>query len=206
MKFEKEFKDAISELSDSEKNKLILRLLRHDRILTERLHFELLGTQSVEERRAEMEAVVKDLARRMSEPFRNIGYLAVQVRSLSGQITEHVKITKDKFGDVSLNLLMLNEVLKRNAVKIDAARPDKAHKLSLYVVMRAFKLLIQIQALHEDYFLEFREDLEQLGEYMGKSNYLMRTASHNGFDVNWLLNGEIPERVAEIQKQFKAGR
>ena len=45
--FDKEFKTAIHNLSDVEKDKLILRLLRKDLDLANRLYFELVDTETV---------------------------------------------------------------------------------------------------------------------------------------------------------------
>ena len=45
--FDKEFKTAIHNLSDVEKDKLILRLLRKDLDLANRLYFVLLYTETV---------------------------------------------------------------------------------------------------------------------------------------------------------------
>lgn len=199
MKFEQEFKDALSDLTDKEKDKLILRLLRRDTILAKRLQFELLGHDSVEDRRGEMERTIVDRVQQLSGGRFNIAQLALEMRSLSGSITEHVKVTKDKVGEVSLNLLMLNEVLRRNIRNIEAARRSKSDTVVRYTVARAFKLLVLIRALHEDYLSDFKEDLHTLGELFGQSDLFMHTAIYHGLDVNWLLRGEIPEDVKERQ-------
>ena len=51
--FSKEFKKAIQELPNTEKDKLIFRLLKRDLDLANRLHFELVDTETVEEKRRE---------------------------------------------------------------------------------------------------------------------------------------------------------
>ena len=197
MTFDKEFKEAISQLPAAEKDKLIMRLLKRDLGLANRLHFELIGTQSVEDRRSEMEIIVKKRVQQMSDSFYGVGYLTMDLRYLSGEITEHVQITKDKFGEISLNLLMLNEILRINTQRIANLSPGKAHKISIYIIARAFKLLVLIKAMHEDYWVEFREDLEQLRQLIGGNHNLMKTAIYNGFDVNWLLDGGIPDDIKE---------
>lgn len=52
-----------------------------------------------------------------------------------------------------------------------------------------------IQKQHEDLHLEFKEDMEAIGEYMGKNPNLMKAAIYNGLDVNWLIQYEIPENI-----------
>lgn len=48
MTFPKEFKEALSHLPSKEKDKLVLRLLRKDLLLANRLLFELVNTNTVE--------------------------------------------------------------------------------------------------------------------------------------------------------------
>jgi hypothetical protein len=204
MKFDPEFKNAISQLTSQEKDKLILRLLKRDLNLANQLYFELISTDSVQERRSEMEAKVKNAVKRASERYYSPGILLMEARDISGEITEHVKTTKDKYGDASLNLLMLNELLKYNNERIAESKPAKSHTLSTYIIARTFKILIQIKALHEDYLIEFADDLEQLGQQIGNNPVLMHTAIYNGFDVNWLLQANIPDDIVEIHKDLRA--
>ena len=50
-----DFKRALQELPEKEKDKLILRLLRRDMDLAEKLYFELVDTDSIEDKRRIME-------------------------------------------------------------------------------------------------------------------------------------------------------
>ncbi|MCM4155043.1 hypothetical protein [Gramella sp. AN32] len=204
MTFDKNFKQAISELPSAEKDKLLLRLLKKDPMLANRLYFELVSTNSVDELREKMEDRIILRAKQMHERFHSVGYLHMNVRYLSGDITEHVKITKDKFGEASLNLLLLVEVLKHNNPNILNTTPRKARKFCVAVIARIFRVMMIIDKLHEDYLLEFEENLNKLGELMGENPYLMKAAINNGLDVNWLLKAEIPENVVEIYKNLKS--
>jgi len=204
MTFDKEFKEAIAHLPEREKDKLILRLLKKDLMLANRLHFELVNTSSVEQQRQEMETRVIKRARQISERFYSIGYLNMDVRYLSGEITEHVKITKDKFGEVSLNLLLLEEIVKLNRDNILKLTPGKSRKFCVAIIARIFKVMLLINKLHDDYMLEFEDQLKELGKLMGNNDYLMRAAIYNGLDVNWLLNAEIPENINEIHKDLRS--
>ena len=58
--------------------------------------------------------------------------------------------------------------------------------------------------MHEDLLLEFEEPLTELGDLIAKEPLLMTTAIRHGLDINWLTENEIPEDIAEIQKQIKA--
>jgi hypothetical protein len=203
MSFDKEFKEAISHLADKEKDKLILRLLKRDDMLANRLYFELVSTTSVEEQRSKMEERVVDQVKTISSRFYSLGYLNIDIRYLSGEITEHVKITKDKFGEASLNLLMLNEVIKRNHDRILNATHGKARKLCVALVARVFKVLLLINKMHEDLHLEFEDSLKELGELIGNNPHLMKIAINNGLDVNWLFQAEIPEDIVQHYKELR---
>ena len=203
MVFEKEFKEAIVNLSIKEKDRLLLRLLKRDVPLANQLYFELVSTQTVEERRAELEELVVKRVETLSKQSSSIQHLLLKTRALSGDITEQVKITKDKFGEVSLNLLMLKQLLELNDPKITFFSRGKPQKFAVYVIARAFKLLVLIRSMHEDYLVDFRSDLETLGGLIQKNELLNKTANQHGLDLEWLLSGEIPENIQERQAALR---
>jgi len=122
---------------------------------------------------------------------------------MSGIINEHVSITKDKYGEAYLNLWMINEVLELNNVKILLESIGKTEKFCVAVIARTFKILLLIKKLHEDYRVEFEDDLMKLGKLISENKYLMKFAIYNGFDVNWLLSAEIPENIDQIHKDIR---
>jgi DNA replication protein DnaD len=203
MTFEPEFIKALQLLPDKEKDKLILRLLKHDMQLTNRLLFELVATDSVEDRRAQLSDQVIKKVQRATGHYYSTGYLLMEVREISGEINQHVSITKDKFGEISLNCLMLRQLLEQNNKRIASESYGKAYTLCVYIVARLFKLLMLIQKQHEDLHMEFREDIEAIGELMGRNPNLMKTAIYNGLDVNWLIHFEIPENIVEIHRELR---
>ncbi|QHI39088.1 hypothetical protein IMCC3317_44890 [Kordia antarctica] len=204
MKFDKEFKEAISHLPSKEKDRLLLRLLKKDISLANRLYFELIDPRNTDEKRLDLieqiERQIEDFSKYNSTP----GHLMMEMRDISGKITEHVKVTKDKFAEISLNLLMLNEVLAIHNERILKVTQGKARKLCLYIIARAFKLLVLIRKMHEDLLLDFTPDLKKLGELISENDYLMRTAIQNGLDVNWLICEAIPENIEQIQKDLRS--
>ena len=202
--FTKEFKQAIQELPSAEKDKLLFRLLKRDLDLANRLYFELVDVETVEDKRASFEIDMLKKIKNFSERFYSVGYLLQDTRFLSGEITNHVKITKDKFGEISLNIKMLIQLLKLNNLRIQNQPYSKSYTLCIYVIARAFKILLLIKTIDEDYFIDFKDDLSLLGELIGQNPMLMRTAVNNGLDVNWLLSGEIPEDIVAIHKEIRA--
>lgn len=199
-----DFKRALQELPEKEKDKLILRLLRRDMDLAEKLYFELVDTDSIEDKRRVMEINISKQIHRISENFHSLDYIAIEMRNISGKISHHVKITKDKFGEISLNLQMLNEVIEQNAFSLTHSKPQKSTKFYNYVIGRTFKILLLIQTLHEDFLLDFKENLNRLGVNISNENMLLRTANYNSLDINWILEAEIPENILQIHKEIKA--
>jgi hypothetical protein len=55
MKIETEFKEAILAMPEKEKDKLLIRLIKKDKVLVNQLYFQLLETKSVEAFRSELE-------------------------------------------------------------------------------------------------------------------------------------------------------
>lgn len=206
MTYPKEFKEAISNLPSKEKDKLILRLLKKDLVLANRLLFELVNTNSVEEEREKLEKrLIHYTQRNANNGYYTIGYLNWDVRDLSGLINQHVRITKDKFGEAHLNLIMINEVLKSNrSFILNSKPPAKRKKFCIAVMARIFKILLIINKLDEDFLIEFEENLKILGNLIVDNKFLIEEAIRNGLDVNWLINAEIPEDIATIHKEIRA--
>ena len=199
----KELKKAIQELPSTEKDKLIFRLLRKDVDLAERLNFELVDIETAEDKRIAFEIVMLKKIAQFSDRFYSIGYLLQDIRYTSGDINHHVKITKDKFGEISLNMKMLIQVLKINNQRIQKEKYSTTYTLCIYIIARAFKILLLIKAVDDDYFIEFKEDLSLLGQLIGQNHSLMKTAIHHGLDVNWLISEEIPNDINAIHKELK---
>jgi len=139
-----------------------------------------------------------------SEGFHSPGYLMMEMRYLSGEISEHVAVTKDKYGEVSLNVLLVKEAVSRNFSNIDNATYGKAYKLCAYIVNKLFKIVIQIKSMHEDLHSDFKPMLFEIGNAMGQCDHLMNTAIRAGFDANWLMTGDIPEDIKEHYQNVKA--
>jgi hypothetical protein len=199
-----DFKRALQELPEKEKDKLILRLLRRDMDLAEKLYFELVETDSIEDKRRIMEINISKQIHRFSENFHSLDYIVIEMRNISGKISHHVKITKDKFGEISLNLQMLNEVIEQNTFSLTHSKLQKSTKFYNYVIVRTFKILLLIQSLHKDFLIDFKEDLNRLGVNISKDKMLLKSANYNNLDINWILEAEIPENILQIHKEIKA--
>jgi hypothetical protein len=206
MTFPKEFKEALSHLPSKEKDKLILRLLKKDVVLANRLLFELVSSNTVEEQRDQLEtSLLYRIKKEAERGHYSIGYLNWDVREYSGLITQHVKITKDKFGEAYLNLIMINEILSINRNFILESRPPaKRRKFCVAVIARAFKILLLIHKLDDDFLMELEPHLKEFAELIAENQFLMDTAIKNGLDINWLHRAEIPEDIISVHKEIRA--
>lgn len=203
MKFSDEFKSAISDLPDKEKDKLILRLLKKDFSLANRLHFELLQPESIEVARENAwQRVSKILS--YGNIFYSPGYAMMYLRDASGVINEHVSITKDKYGEIYLQLKMLAYFLQQHQERYSSFSDGPTKKLNNYIIARLYKLLGQMLSFHEDQLYDFKEITEKIGNNMSEIPTLMKNSIFNNFNINWLFDLQIPTNIVQIQKDLRA--
>ena len=196
VKLSTELREAISALPEKEKDKLIFRLLPSNSKLVDRLVFELLETgESKENRREDLQEQIESWLTNGKKHYYSPGLLLMMIRDLSGEINRHAHATKDKYGEAWLNLYMLVRTLEIYGTEVQKASPAKARTFSNYVVKRSLKILKLLSKMHPDLHLEFQENMEKLGELIGQNHQLMKTSIFHGLDVNWLIQGEVPEEI-----------
>lgn len=198
MEYSKEFKEAISNFTSSEKDKLIIRLLKKDRILSHRLYFELIDEETVDDKRNALEEIIKTDISAAAKRYGRTKYFLPNIRKVSAKITEHVKITTDKLGEVSLNLLLVAEVLK-NIPKF-----GDHHKTHIYLLNKIFRAFVLTKKLDEDYFLELKENYDEILDWLSNDEYLTKLSINNGLDFNWFDPEKIPDHIDIIVKEIKA--
>ena len=192
VKLTDDLKKAISGLSHKEKDKLLFRLIAKEPILAEQLVFKLLEEGvSAEDRRADLAKEIEQYLIDYQKYYYSPGYLLLDLRSLSAKITQHLKTTKDKYGEVYLNFLMLNKTLKLFGKKISQVRPNRSRTLNKYVINRAIKLLGLLRKIHEDYRLDFSDNMIELGQHIQSIAAMKRMADDFELDLDLLLSGEI---------------
>lgn len=160
MKIAKELQKAILGLPDKEKDKLLLRLIAKNDLLVEQLQFQLMEDEShIQIRRDD----VKDLIIRTITAVHtsSIGWLLMDMRACSGAITRHVKVTKDKYGEIELTLFLLERVLSENGT-IFMTYSRKLDKLMPYYLKKVESILKKIKSFPEDYHLDFASSVESI--------------------------------------------
>ncbi|MGD1319442.1 deoxyuridine 5'-triphosphate nucleotidohydrolase [Chryseobacterium sp. 2R14A] len=203
MEYSKEFKAALSQLSNIEKDRLIFRLLKKDKILSKKLYFELIDEETADQKRDQMEEIVKEKVEYAAKYISNQKYFVVLIRKISAEITEHVKVTTDKFGDVSLNLFLINQILEYND-KLSRQRFNDIYKLYLYIINKIVKALALTKKLDEDYWMEIDQLLSIVYEKVTNNIYLEKLFINNGIDFNWFNVERIPDHFDLIIKDIKS--
>jgi hypothetical protein len=158
-KIPKELERTILALTTKEKDKMLLKLIAKNELLIQQLDFQLLCDESdLKEKRQE----VKESIVRSSKGYHDTpGWLMMDMRDLNGRITHHVKVTKDKYGEVELTLLLLVSFFD-NQKKHFEKYNSKSDTLANYVAKRTEFLMKKLPKLDPDYYIEFEDDVQRL--------------------------------------------
>ncbi|MBK9022646.1 MAG: hypothetical protein IPL69_01315 [Saprospiraceae bacterium] len=137
----KELVKEITKMPVKEKDKLLMRLIRKDGLLAEQLEFQLIEFgETTEERRNMISNKIEDEVNGVEGSYLNQGIVLMRLRDYSGQITRHLKVTKDKIGEIELTLQLFNSYLDRAQGKLIRKSYYDLVTLGTYVVKRAEKL------------------------------------------------------------------
>lgn len=154
-----DLKRAIVRLPENEKDKLLLRLITKDALLLERLQFELIEHgQTVDERRMVIREFIDRTVRLKQD---SAGWIMMDMRTISGYITRHGKVTKDKYGEVELGMYMLNSFFEERPDQLRTYN-SRTDKCALYIAKRTDQILKKLLKLDPDYFVEFADDMNSL--------------------------------------------
>jgi hypothetical protein len=187
-KLDEQLKAAIARMPVAEKDKLLLRLVAKDEKLVRRLVFELMeGGETRDERANALRAeIAADLAK-AGKDYLTPGYLLLYLRHWNARITEHVQATKDKAGEVILALFMMAEAIRLHEAMIRKFPDRRNDTLAPYMVKRLQTLLKKAEKLHEDYFMDFREDGRLVLEFLWSFKPTREMAKELGLPEHWPL-------------------
>lgn len=156
-------KKAITQMPENEKDKLLIRLVNKDKILVDRLHFELIEDGStLPERRETIRTRIAKVAQMAQH---SPGWIMMDMRYLSGDISHHVKITKDKYGEIELTIAVLNDFFDNHPKQL-SSYTSRSDKCALYIAKKTETILKLLAKLDEDYYVDFRDDMEKLLKYV----------------------------------------
>lgn len=183
-KLDPQIKLAVLNLTAEKKDKLLLRLLQKEPLLVKQLTFELLEDGQTTDERAEAIRDKMDKILSVSTKSMTPGWLLMEFRGCNPLITEHVKITKDKLGEVILTIFMLQTGLDRQDTMLKKM-PNRMETLAPYVVRRVQTVLKIAEKLHEDLHLEFRSSLNRLLGQVFSHPPMAEIAREEGLPIRW---------------------
>lgn len=172
----KDLKKEILALPVKEKDKLLLRLVAKDKVLTEHLHFLLLEDESnLSDRVAfiknEINEVFDDLN---TTPKTSAKDTLLLLRKLTKQINHFYKVTKADFEEIELKLLMFNASPMKFRFKVHSLTKNHEQLLANYIVKAILMVLRKFEKLHEDLQFDLQESANELltkvhESYIGKT-------------------------------------
>ncbi len=193
-KISPELKVAIQSLPIKDKDRLLMRLIPKAKHLVEQLEFKLLEHgETTEERRGEVDLEVTRLLDHYSGNSFHSKYVTKILREISGKINHHVTITRDKYGEVELNLKMLTRCLEFVNLQSGNLGRMVDEKFYQYFIKRLIKIMKILGGLHEDYHIDFSEQIEELYAHFVNNDAMSYFADKLLFPYSELEGGNIPQ-------------
>ena len=188
VKLSAEQKSMLLSLPLKEKDKLLLRLIAKDPLLVEQLSFQHLDAAAptaTEERSDEVREYMTYVldARHQHSP----GELMMELRYISGRITKHVRVTKDKLGEVLLWVEAIYTALDHHLRRMQRryAKGERWMKFAEYVAKRLVTVMAKASKLHPDLWMEFEDKLNQALIMVHDAPELRGAAERNGLPRRW---------------------
>jgi hypothetical protein len=160
----KELKMEIKSLPEREKDKLLLRLIAKDKVLTEHLHFKLLENKDDLSVRCEnlRKIIDENISELLNSRKLNAKETLTRMRSLVGAINHHFKVTKDIDSDIELRIHLLNLVPVSFNEGIFSPMHKFNEKLNVYFVKTTVSVLAKFQKMHEDLQFDLNDSVNNI--------------------------------------------
>lgn len=199
----KEFKVAIQQLDLTQKDKLILRLLRRDPILTQQLYFEWVDTETKDQKLEKALETLKSAIAFRSFTNTQCKLITRTFREFSKEINLHAKIYKNKWAEVRLNTCLIHDMLTHHRYALQQMDHWEHFNLFLYIIQKCYRLLMQIDGIDSDYYLEIRNEMEHIGHLFKSIPGLHEMCIHTQFDPEWCIEGEWPNPLKPLYDAIK---
>jgi len=155
----KDLKVQILALPPKEKDKLLLRLIAKDKVLTEHLHFILLED---EENLKERVALLKEEIQEGNKNLSSAKEVLMNLRKLIKLINHFLRVTKANFEDVELRIFLLNHTIIEFKTRIFSSFKNYEQLFAVFFVKSVLATLKKFEKLHEDLQFDLSENLNQL--------------------------------------------
>ena len=164
LKEHKDLKQAIVDIPPKEKDKLLLRLIAKDKVLTEHLHFKLLeNEQDLNARHLALKSEIDGAMELLNMDKRLSSKDTLTVfRKLNGQINHHYKVTKAVNSEVELRIYLLHQIPLVFNENVFSSLYKYQDKLSTYYLRTTLSMMNKYKKLHEDWQFDLSGDVDNL--------------------------------------------
>lgn len=173
----KELKKEILSLPEKEKDKLLLRLIAKDKVLTEHLHFQLLEDEGDLKYRVEAikEEIISSMNTLSKQKKLNAKDGLVVLRALMKEINHFVKVTKAPFEELELRFFLFNHSVADFKSRIFSSYKNYEYLFASYFVKQMLMALKKFDKLHEDLQFDLKESVNKSLEFV-YSTFMKQTA------------------------------
>ena len=175
-----DFKKVLKNLSDREKDALLLRAIKRDDELHEALRFELLEDVTLASVQAEAEDRIHELFSLNLSGFQLARFLPKTVAKAQKEVARARRITKSKQLEADLDMYLLR-LLFRNYSGALGSSHAMFYKSVARLAVRTANLVLK--NLHEDYWLEYKGELDDFFQRL------------RAYDNRWQLSFELPQEL-----------
>ena len=160
----KELKIEILALPPKEKDKLLLRLVAKDKVLTEHLHFLLLEDESNLRDRvsAIKEQILETMENLKSSKNTNAKEVLSILRKLAKAVNHNFRVTKTNFEDVDLRIFLFNNTITKFKSGMFSSYKNYEQLFGTYFVKSTLITLRKFYKLHEDLQYDLKNDMNKL--------------------------------------------
>ncbi|RZK82153.1 MAG: hypothetical protein EOO92_02805 [Pedobacter sp.] len=160
----KDLKAEIKSLPEKEKDKLLLRLIAKDKVLTEHLHFMLLENEDdLATRNDNLKEAIDDGVTELKASRKVTAKdTLLKMRKLSAAITHHYKVTKDISTEIELRMHLLISIPVDFKDSVFSPMYKFNEKLFVYFVKSTVSLLNKFRKLHEDIQFDTKETMNEI--------------------------------------------
>lgn len=156
----KNLKNSITDLPVKEKDKLLLRLIAKDKVLTEHLHYKLLEDESdLEDRKEKIKSDTKEQVAELKKL--NAKEALAIVRKMITSVNHFYKVTKDTYGEVELKIFILDTIPLEYKRSVFGYR-DFGLLFSTFYIKTLAVTVNKHKKLHEDFQFDLSVDLNNL--------------------------------------------
>jgi hypothetical protein len=160
----KDLKKQILDLPPKEKDKLLLRLVAKDKVLTEHLHFLLLEDES--NLRDRVEAIKEEILQNMqtlsSSKNTNAKDTLSTLRKLAKAVNHNLRVTKANFEDVSLRIFLFHHTVTKFKGRNYSSYKSYDDIFVTYFIKSTLVTLRKFYKLHEDLQFDLKDDMNKL--------------------------------------------